>query len=436
MNLTLWWRRFRQPAPAIDLTPGFVTHLRSVHFAQMVVCVVTLVAAFGRQSPQVLQAETEFRNVLLIQDQWPAWLQDWGRRATAEFTLATTRPAVTIPSTVQVCSVNGANWQLTFVGMPILFRPSGSVPPIAEVERSIDKELVIKDLGHRPQNLREFRNFWDASRDLKLRVVVRLAPDIQFLTAGSEPQFHPWTTGRCPDLPRNLSATMRLHDTEKECPRAVFTDALKGTQKFCADVDTFSLVIPAELDFDVRNPEDLQQWLGRRYGLGTVGGGFEKDFPALARMTAQTQGNTFAESYALYTELKAATENRSRLQLIGIDFPAETLSIVAPVIIIASQLYLWLYVAQLAGARWDQSGKDPRVDWVALHRSVVAVGMTWLTLALLPTSAIAAAMYDEKSIGLAVGGGAVGLWLGIVVVRAIWRCRRRLPGDSKVASYE
>src|SRR5882672_10018923 len=158
--------RLRRADNSDHTMSDFMSHMRAVHFALVVVCAVALGSLYGGTPSEAEVAKRQLQQVLQIKSAWNSWLEEWSHEQIESLRNRETidgLPAkqwVNVPSSLTTCTPTG-NWQFKLMGAPmrfyLVFRNSSSKELADILKREDGQLIVIPSEDKWPNSLEEFR---------------------------------------------------------------------------------------------------------------------------------------------------------------------------------------------------------------------------------------------------------------------------------------
>jgi len=407
-----------------DLVP----HLRTVHFALLLACILTLLSTMVGRRGEVSEAYHQLQKVQAMRNSWNRWTQKFSLEQVAwlrmlgiqwlapepqhaYIDLATLPPADLQPFTRPgVLQGPGYVLGVHLVGIPLHFhlpvkdRPSDLLlaVPYGDINKSdvFPLELTFpgEDSGSRPfMSITDFREFWVGARLPMVTFLHRIFPDAYLVIDGAirsefkmralegkERSAGTWTFrtsrfGGCSGLDLVL---FRTH--------ARNTDA---NALFCADQEPGRLVILADLR-TARVPVDLRQWLIKEFDLDGAGGEFSKMFPELDKVTSVFQTlDTDKIDQILRAELHRQGD---RVQFLGISLPEPAMASWGMIVVLATHTYFWRHLRAFKRAEAASPlipvtlprRDTPQHAWISLYKDWWASVVTILTVSIVPLGVV------------------------------------------------
>lgn len=361
----------------------FATHLRTVHFTLVLVCVVTIISLHGVSPGELDQAQEQMRQIRQIKSEWSEWITRWSYDQVHGLEKMGIDPGGSVPSAIHVCSDDGRNWDFQLRGSPMTFLMSvqgeNEQRGFANAVRKVNGDLQFYSLTDSwPNTLKEFKDFWDSATNghMGVRIVQSVERKVHFLSSNDTDSVAEWTP---PCSTQSSGLDLQLRRTDKVCPEWV--QQRVGGSVFCATVPNEKRIVAVPVTFrDSRIWEGPRSWLVKHYSLPNSATGFVQDFRELNRITAlyiDLPIDRVAE--ILNAEIQRSGE---RVQMLGLTFSLKVLSQAAAGIIMVVQMYFVLHLRQF---RLLAPDKD-QIAWVALYNNNYARFLTIATGMILPAA--------------------------------------------------
>jgi hypothetical protein len=294
-----------------DLTE-LVQHLRTVHFALLLACILTLLPTMVGRRGEVNEAHRQILKVQAMRNSWDRWTQKfaleqitWLRTLGVHWLVAEPEHAYIDSPTLTQAGIRhspGYILGVRLVGAPLYFhlpvkgQPSGLVlaVPYGELNKSDVLPLEISFPGEdsgskRFTSLADFREFWAGARLPMVTFLDRVSPVAYLVVDGA--------------IQRDLKLKERGPSNGTQEFRSMMLGGCQGlefallhahvgdtgfNELFCTNLEPGRLVIPAKVR-TVRVPTDLRQWLIKEFDMAGAGGDFSKMFLELDKVTSVYQ---------------------------------------------------------------------------------------------------------------------------------------------------
>jgi hypothetical protein len=291
-----------------DLT-DLVPHLRTVHFALLLACILTLLPTMVGRRGEVSEAHRQHQKVRAMRNSWDRWTQKfaleqiaWLRTLGVQWLASASEHAYIDSPTLTQAGIRhspGSVLGVRLVGAPLYFhlhvkgRPSELVLAVPHGKLHVSDVFPLEisfpgqDSGsQRFASLADFREFWAGARLPMVTFLQRFLPIAYLVVDGAirselrlqekggasgTQAFRRSRLGGCPGLE---FALIRAHVGDTSI-----------NELFCTDLEAGRLVIPAEVR-TVRVPTDLRQWLIKEFDVNGAGGDFSTMFPELDKVAS------------------------------------------------------------------------------------------------------------------------------------------------------
>jgi hypothetical protein len=429
-------------APA-HWSKDFVEHLRSVHFALIVVSAGLILLALTAQAYNPKTASRQLDEIVKLKALWSAgWLRQNYKpdsiKPSPEPQLKHKEPLIALDTGQQIEKAaflyreeNGMPTPLAldFPKTPfsetILLSPSSTTSP--------NTGPAIWDGLEFPSTIYAFRKWWgQISTPQPVLVTIRIASEgiltnkdfVQGRVQLSEIQNLPIT-----------SKTQFHYVRQGDKDDASVADSLKFP------VHGFSALIPdvnSNVFFPILEIEQVtvSQASLSKYFADWQPGPFDVAFSDLARAAHDKEMQDLESIGKIISQVTSQTAET--FEAFGMKFPTDKIAIWGIFVLLCVQLYFLTYLRQLSGKlRVDDAGWD--VPWIGMNQSLLAVSIFFVSLILLPLLAVVLlarqALYQSrdyvaiKSCAL-VSAFAVSLVIGILS----WRSRPKLGQEESSAT--
>ena len=385
-----------------------VQHLRTVHFALLLACILTLLPTMVGRRGEVSEAHLQLQKIQSIRNSWDRWTQkfsleqtDWLKAQGVHWLAPVPEHAYTDSAALTQAGIRHTPGQvlgIRLIGVPLYFhlqikgQPSDFVLAVPSGELNVSDVFPLKisfpgeDSGSkRFASLTDFRQFWAGTRlpmvtflhrffrvaylvvNGAIRSELELKENGRAGGSGIQ-EFRSSRLGGCPGLDPALIRT-HVGDTG-------------FNELFCTDIDPGRLVIPIETR-TVRVPTDLRQWLIKEFHVDGAGGDFSNMFPELDKVTSVYQTLDIDKiDQILGAEL---ARQGDRVQFLGISLPEPLMASWGMVIILAIQSYFWLHLRAFKRRAWSSALDVSRHAWIALYNDRWAFVVTILTVSIFPS---------------------------------------------------
>lgn len=358
----------------------FPTHLRTVHFTLVLVCVVTIISLHGVSPGELDRAQEQMRQIRKIKAQWNEWIPRWSYDQVQGLEKMGIGTGVSMPSVIHVCPESGKRWSFNLKGFPMRFliTKEGETGDklFADAVRKVNGDLQFYSRTDTwPFTLLEFKKFWNHS-GMKAQVIQTIEQNARFISPDGTDSGSQWTPS-CSN--QSDSLTLELRRTDTVCSERAL-QKLSGPV-FCADVsnEKLTVAVPVALR-ESRIWEEPRTWLAKHYSLPISAIRFEQDFRELNEVTALYMELPIERvAKILDAEIQRSGE---RVQMLGLTFSLKVLSQAAAGIIMVVQMYFVLHLKQF---RLLSSGAN-QIAWVALYSNRYARALTLATGMILPVA--------------------------------------------------
>lgn len=391
-----------------DLTE-LVQHLKTVHFALLLACILTLLPTMVGRRGEVSEAHRQLENIQAMRNSWDRWTQKFSLEQIAWFQTLGVHWLAPEPEHAYIDSATltqaglrhspGYVLGVRLVGVPLYFhlnikdRLSEFILAVPYGQLNVSDVLPLpisfpgEDSGSkRFTSLTDFRGFWAGAQMPMVTFLQRMSAAAYLVVDGAirselklkekerasgTQEFQRSKFGGCPGLELAL---IRTHVGDPGF-----------NELFCADYAPGRLVIPVEIR-TVRIPTDLQQWLIKEFRLDGAGGDFSKMFPKLDKVASVIQTLDIDKISQI---LKAELDRQGdRIQFLGISLPEPQMASWGMIIVLAIQSYLWLHLRAFKKRAWSSSLDGSRHAWIPLYDDWWASCVTIITIGIFPMGVI------------------------------------------------
>jgi hypothetical protein len=403
-----------------DLVP----HLRTVHFALLLACILTLLPTMLGRRGEVSEAHRQLQKIQAMRNSWDRWTQKFSLEQIKWLDTLGVRwlgPAsehayIDSPTLTQAGIQPSPGYVLgvRLEGVPVYFHlavkdmkgePSDLIlaVPYGRLDKSDVLPLAIsfpaQDSGSKPfASLTDFRQFWAGAQLPKVTFLHRFSPIAYLVVDGAIRNELPLKEKRENKGPygRQRFLSKRLGG----CPGidiALIHNRVGDTgfnELFCTtDLGPGSIAIPADVR-TVRVPEDLRQWLIKEFNLGGAGGDFSTMFPELNKVANVLETLDIDKIGQI---LKAELDRQGdRVQFLGISLPEPAMASWGMIIVLATHTYFWLHLRAFKKAESASSSvpfilprrDTPRHAWIGLYEDCWASVVTILTVSIVPPGVV------------------------------------------------
>jgi hypothetical protein len=430
----------------------FVEHLRTVHFALILVATVLIIAGTNTDSSRLTTALTQIEQIAKFEQQWPASLSRVYREALLEKKLPTDWE---FPYTLQVpTDIYKYESRRTTV-----------VVPSTVITRAEPWKFPGTTLPPELKSLSDFRNLWDTfHRGVVLRLV---EPPTEKSTCEQRVNLYwreftqvltrPYSSGR--PLPPGCKVYDDAPDEQLPFELRFEDETLIG-QNVPGEIHLIATVqrplwevgatyrkknlerleYESEITMDTVNGRVDESYFKRLFFTDWRSGNFETAFPELNSVSNGISTLEIADAVRRI-EAQAGTAEKS-VSVLGFAFPVAQLSQWGLLVLLAIQFYFWLHLHELA-ARLEPESEGWNVAWIGVYRTRVSTIATAFSCLVLPAWAAVTLAYRFSQIPfyyrrsmLAVCTLAVVLsvCLGLLTLRRLRLLRAGSPANSASSS--
>jgi hypothetical protein len=383
-------------------------HLRAIHLALVLACVLVLMILFGGSPGSIEKAHRQFLDVIAIKENWGSWATKFGHEQLTWLKEKGIVPSNISPSRLFITPTELARRNLATQAHEWVVSTQYALYFYVTMKRTpanVDREEVLawaqntdqgidinygQSGGEPPivKSLSDFRSFWTAADSVYVFNVTELSPVVFLVSNGEISNRLSWkeTTQASQHSSLELRRTGLGLKRQEKCD--ALNDKLLSQWRpqfdilFCgaSPVEKVEAVVPARVATK-RVPVNLRTWLAQEFNFQSVGDSFEKTFSELHHVTQPYQELSLENVKAILEgELSRAGE---RIQFLGLNVPERSLTSWGIVVIFGIQFYLLLHVWEL---RSRLAPDDPalNVAWIGLYPGLIARLTSIFTAAVLP----------------------------------------------------
>ncbi|MDI3461839.1 MAG: hypothetical protein OJF50_000660 [Nitrospira sp.] len=391
-------------------------HIRTVHFALVVTCILVALSYYGYSASEHNAAYKQFEYISTIKTDWMIWTKRFGTEQIKWLKDQGLGWPDEIPGEIHVSVDELARenlpqrdhgWTARPHYSPVYLHlsvslPSGSRHEILGAGFPQEDGIELIPGGHhavgkeRLDTLEEFRQFWNASNNVVAFTIKDISKVAYIASNGEIKAELPWI-----NRPRPRQGTQiklgRMNIGLKE--GVDYCKDVKGLLAsnwspqfnvlFCglapsrpSEQPSQILVLPAQYK-DEQVPVNLRIWLGTYYKFPSVGRKFEETFPDLYAFTKNNMNMQFGDVERLLQSEMQRERFTEKVDVFGFKFRERDLASWGALFIVIVQIYLVAHLREL-NARQPAAEEWAKAAWIGLYNDFLARFVSLLTASALP----------------------------------------------------
>lgn len=413
------------------------THLRTVHFSLVLVCVLVGISLHGYSLSEPSAIYRQFESISRIKVDWNSWTKGFGTEQIKWLQDQGLGWPEKIPGelyfppeelTRENLPQRDNGWLARPSYIPIYLYLSVNLPSGSRHEilgrgwpREDETEFLpggLDAVGN-PQldTIEEFRQFWNASDEVVAFVVKDISEVAYIASDGGVRAELRWIPR--PTLPNTVKLKLGrmdigLREGGDYCKgfKEILTSrwSLQFNVLFCGKVplrpneqSAQILVLPARYKKQPV-PVNLRIWLADRFKFSAKGGKFEDTFPELYELMKTDRQMRFEDvERHLQSELQHQRSSE-KVEVLGLKFREGDLATWGAIFIVVVQIYFVIHLRELS-KRLQATDEIPKVAWIGLYPDCIARTVSLFTASLLPVLVL---IYGSVQLGYS--------WLMIVLL--------------------
>jgi hypothetical protein len=384
----------------------YVEHLRTVHFAMIVVAVALIALVFSAKEYNSLQALVEIEQIIELRKVWsPQWIEQNSDKNHNVFVHWGTNYGSQQPQTKMFVRVEKSRRKGLKVGNLFVL----DLPKSEDEVRfyRVRERRYYPQLSPIPNNLANFRSWWTSIAEPTIEVLPR------FLS--SKCSFRPESYFDVPVAACRILGSGTLDDRYRASRIERVIKASYNSKLSIDGVDLPTIGSNGKLTFSdnmERHYEDLELQLEGRDKLSNTqfvaevsdadifivdraivaaaffnsrNGEFKDVFRDLIKAA---RGMEFLELEDIKKHLaESVGKEENVFEMFGVKFPADQITFWGAACLVACQIYFCLYLKQRVG-NLSHDADAWQVPWIGMDHSIMARILFFVTLVLIPASAI------------------------------------------------
>jgi hypothetical protein len=392
------------PSRSSHWSKDFVEHLRTVHFALVLVAAVLIVTGTNTESSRLTVALTQIQQIAKLERQWSNVPTKLYERALLDAKLpldwdfeVTTR----VPADFEKYEFDARLWRV----------------PAKVISQAEPWKFKGTHMPAELSSLSDFRDFWNAlNGGIKLRL---MKPPTEKSSCEQSIELHwpeftqviihrselgersaPWCAVEddAPDGPKvnveyDFGEGPLIDGVSEVSMTASYKLLLQKTSSYYKQGAKEPISV-TEIQLDSEFVRIDESYLRKIFFNDWRSGNFDAAFPELSSVS--TGISTLEISDAVHRlESEAASAEKS-ISVLGFTVPVPQLSLWGVLILLSLQLYLWLHLHELA-ARIEPDAEGWNVAWIGVYRTRAALAVAVVSCLVLPVLAAIALAYRLSS---------------------------------------